>query len=226
MVSKSMCWYQHVILWHVELTQGMTPYLDDRGDEATVRHGDGNGNVDVLVVCDTLAISRARCKKSHKHSNGFVAKALDCCGHRCSLHYLLQGRQRTSKSYSVSMCRQPVAVLRNPAVKQGSRSLTECIRQTNEVDVPAAGCVEILSATQARSAVHHNTAGSNGGCLQTCIQHRMLRQSNASCLCKQTRHGDALGLEPLIQGIQGICVDAVCHSELWDLHCSKTVYRH
>lgn len=54
---------------------------------------------------------------------------------------------------------------------------------------------------------------------QTCIQGGVLGQGNAGCLGKQTRHGDALGLEPLIQGIQSICVDAVCHSELRNLQC-------
>ena len=38
-----------------------SPYLDDRGDEPTVGHCDRNGNIDVLIVCDALAISRARC---------------------------------------------------------------------------------------------------------------------------------------------------------------------
>lgn len=56
----------------------MTPHLDDRGDEPPVRHSDGNGHIDVLIVCDSLAISRASCT-SHKHHNGFVSKVLDCC---------------------------------------------------------------------------------------------------------------------------------------------------
>lgn len=37
-------------------------YLDNRGDKPAVRHCHGNGNINVLIVCDALAISRARCK--------------------------------------------------------------------------------------------------------------------------------------------------------------------
>ena len=48
-----------------QLTHAWKPYLDDRGDEAAVRHCNRNGNVDVLIVCDALAISRACCTR-HK----------------------------------------------------------------------------------------------------------------------------------------------------------------
>ena len=37
-------------------------YLDDRGDEAAIWHGYCQRNVDVLVICDALAIRGAGCK--------------------------------------------------------------------------------------------------------------------------------------------------------------------
>ena len=52
---------------------------------------------------------------------------------------------------------------------------------------------------------------------QTCIQHGMFRQGNPGRFGKETRHGDSFWLEPLIQSIQGVCVDAVCYSELRNL---------
>ena len=45
----------------------------------------------------------------------------------------------------------------------------------------------------------------------------MLRQGDTGRLGEEARHGDAFWLEPLIQSVQGICVDAVCYSELRNL---------
>ena len=52
----------------------------------------------------------------------------------------------------------------------------------------------------------------------TCIQVRVLGKGSSSSFDKQTAHGDALGLQLPVQRIEGICFDAVCYSEFWDLH--------
>lgn len=51
----------------------------------------------------------------------------------------------------------------------------------------------------------------------TCIQVGVLGKSSSSSLDQQTAHGDALWLELPVQRIEGICFDAVCYSEFWDL---------
>ena len=40
--------------------------LNDRSDESTIRHCDSNCNIDVLIVCDSFAISSACCS-IHNH---------------------------------------------------------------------------------------------------------------------------------------------------------------
>ena len=49
-------------------------HLEHRRDKAAIRHGDGQGNIDVLIVGDALGIWRTHCRRGEF---GFEQRGLE-----------------------------------------------------------------------------------------------------------------------------------------------------